>query len=265
MPRQDCAKGLGAPQHAAWQLAYCYKTGFGVRKDDAAADSWLAKSGKTRAHLEAEVLRMDQQQDPCDQPRLYRKMAVAGHIVATDLAEQYRATESLDRVATAYADEIADINRMLPVGRTIWLRLTHDLADIHRRLGHADEAEKLLREHLRESKSKFGDGHPCTTASMSSLALTYADRGRWEEAKKLQEEVMKTRKNAGSEASRHVDEHGQSCVDFAKPDAVEGGRRAAVACLEDEDGGVGSATSGDDVQHVGPCTDLPSDGKDCRS
>ena len=48
-------------------------------------------------------------------------------------------------------------------------------------------------------KAKFGANHPDTLASMSGLASTYRNQGRWEEAEKLfiqAIEISKTRLGA---------------------------------------------------------------------
>jgi hypothetical protein len=43
------------------------------------------------------------------------------------------------------------------------------------------------------SKTKLGEDHPETLTSMANLASTYRDQGRWEEAEKLEVQVMETR------------------------------------------------------------------------
>src|SRR3954453_13056222 len=43
-------------------------------------------------------------------------------------------------------------------------------------------------------KTKLGADHPSTLTSMANLASTYRNQGRWEEAEKLEVQVMETRK-----------------------------------------------------------------------
>ena len=43
---------------------------------------------------------------------------------------------------------------------------------------------------MNEIKVKLGSDHPETLTSMENLALTYHSQGRWNEAEKLQREIM---------------------------------------------------------------------------
>jgi hypothetical protein len=47
---------------------------------------------------------------------------------------------------------------------------------------------------IETSKTKLREDYPDTLTSISNLALTYWNQGRWDEAKKLQVAVMETRK-----------------------------------------------------------------------
>ena len=47
---------------------------------------------------------------------------------------------------------------------------------------------------METSKTKLGADHPDTLTSMANLASTYRNQGRWEEAEKLDVQVMETSK-----------------------------------------------------------------------
>ncbi|KZL85290.1 kinesin light chain 3, partial [Colletotrichum incanum] len=47
---------------------------------------------------------------------------------------------------------------------------------------------------METSKTKLGADHPDTLSSMANLASTFWNQGRWEEAEKLEVQVMETRK-----------------------------------------------------------------------
>jgi len=47
---------------------------------------------------------------------------------------------------------------------------------------------------METSKTKLGADHLDTLTSMANLASTFWNQGRWEEAKKLEVEVMETSK-----------------------------------------------------------------------
>ncbi|KAG4427291.1 hypothetical protein IFR05_017226, partial [Cadophora sp. M221] len=55
-----------------------------------------------------------------------------------------------------------------------------------------DEAEAAFAEGLEIKKRELGADHPSTLSSMGNLASTFRDQGRWEEAEKLELEVMET-------------------------------------------------------------------------
>jgi putative hemolysin len=47
---------------------------------------------------------------------------------------------------------------------------------------------------METSKTVLGAEHPDTLTSMANLASTYHNQGRWNEAEKLEVQVMETRK-----------------------------------------------------------------------
>ncbi|KAK4220429.1 hypothetical protein QBC38DRAFT_215256 [Podospora fimiseda] len=47
---------------------------------------------------------------------------------------------------------------------------------------------------METSKTKLGADHPSTLTSMANLASAYRNQGRWEEAEKLEVQVMETSK-----------------------------------------------------------------------
>jgi tetratricopeptide repeat protein len=47
---------------------------------------------------------------------------------------------------------------------------------------------------MKTFQTKLGADHPSTLTSMANLASTYRHQGRWEEAEKLEIQVMETRK-----------------------------------------------------------------------
>ena len=48
---------------------------------------------------------------------------------------------------------------------------------------------------MNARKSKLGSDHPDTLTSMANLACTYWNQGRWDEAEKLEVDVMNARKS----------------------------------------------------------------------
>jgi tetratricopeptide (TPR) repeat protein len=67
-------------------------------------------------------------------------------------------------------------------------------ADFFAALGLHNKAEQLWVQLLKTRKKVLGPEHPDTLTSMSDLALTYLDQGRWEEAEPLQVQELETSK-----------------------------------------------------------------------
>jgi hypothetical protein len=74
-----------------------------------------------------------------------------------------------------------------------------------------------------ENRLGLGAGLILTLTSMTNLASTYRNQGRWKEAEEMEVQVMET-----------SDQHRQPGVDVLGPRAVERGRRARGASDGDE-------------------------------
>ena len=59
--------------------------------------------------------------------------------------------------------------------------------------GRYHEAAVLYRELMKLNLEKNGPKHPSTLTSVANLASAYWNQGRWDEAEKLQMQVMETR------------------------------------------------------------------------
>ena len=53
-----------------------------------------------------------------------------------------------------------------------------------------NEAEELDVDVMNARKAKLGSDHPDTLTSMSNLACTYQNQGRWDEAEQLFVDVV---------------------------------------------------------------------------
>jgi tetratricopeptide (TPR) repeat protein len=62
-----------------------------------------------------------------------------------------------------------------------------------------EEAEELQVQVMETTKRALGEEHPSTLTSMTNLASTYSDQGRWKEAEELEVQVVETRKRVFGE------------------------------------------------------------------
>jgi tetratricopeptide (TPR) repeat protein len=92
----------------------------------------------------------------------------------------------LPHVGTILADQQNDTSDNLN-----WL-LFHS-AWYLRKIGNYELSEKRAAWSLKISHGRLGERHPSTLTSMANLASTYQNQGRWNEAEKLQVQVMETR------------------------------------------------------------------------
>ncbi|KAB8237922.1 uncharacterized protein BDW43DRAFT_321109 [Aspergillus alliaceus] len=75
-----------------------------------------------------------------------------------------------------------------------YLHLIEKIADCLGSDGRYHEAEVLYNRLISINQEKNGQEHPSTLISMADLASTYRNQGRWNEAEKLQAQVMETSK-----------------------------------------------------------------------
>src|SRR6266487_3568312 len=105
---RDCFK------KAAFQLAFCYRMGFGVKKNDEKSHSLLEWSGKSHKDLEHEICLVKQEKlDSLFGEGTFRHLFTLGHDLMVNFAEYYRESQKLDDVQQKYEQEIADIESVL--------------------------------------------------------------------------------------------------------------------------------------------------------
>ena len=215
--------------HIAFQLAFCYQIGFGVKSNDDTCHLWLGKSAKQPDDLksEREVV----------QPARWKVGGIQGYdgFVSVDLIHEYRtqglktlgqAREECERVIDDMAPVFGELHFILLNLYTTWGNLLDELGELskskllrmrirkqieetngidhlyymdsimnvvssHMKLGEWMEAQLLQEEVL---KSVEGDDSWAVEAIKNNLASTYQNQGRWKEAEELFIQVMDTRK-----------------------------------------------------------------------
>ncbi|KAL4732833.1 hypothetical protein BDV11DRAFT_215149 [Aspergillus similis] len=106
-----------------------------------------------------------------------------------------------NKLFSHWIQKVADqIQKVFPTNhytnQKLWRKyLPHSLAEQHTSLVYKVAVSEALYKRLLEiDKGRKGPQHPLTLTSMGKLASTYQDQGRWNEAEKLNMEVMETRK-----------------------------------------------------------------------
>jgi hypothetical protein len=190
----DIESNPASSREAAFQLAFCYQVGFGVRKDDERSQAFLSQSLRQHEELNLEINRAKEEFMSLPFQESFRRLSYQGYI-KWDLAEYYLEKKLLDNIEAEYRREIADIESTtlgeIPHITSI-LKLM--LSSVLENQGRWKEAEELGVQVVETVKRAFGQESPGTLTSMGNLASAYRNQGRWKEAEELEVQVMETRK-----------------------------------------------------------------------
>jgi tetratricopeptide (TPR) repeat protein len=174
----------------AFQVAFCYLIGFGVKSNDIQCRIWLESSMRKPDQLKIEKEAV--------QPARWKnkRMRELNGIVLVNLNHEYRVSgfNKLEEACQEYEREVSDMAREFGEIHFIPLTSMNNLASTYRNLGRSKEAEELLVQVMETLKRVLGQEHPSTLTSMNNLALTYTNQGRSKEAEELVMQVMETRK-----------------------------------------------------------------------
>lgn len=175
-------------RRTAFQLAVCYKLGFGVPADHEKAVDCLVKSERTESDLRDETLRVKQISglgfvDPQSRPA---KMVNDGIIVIWDFVGDYcRKGLKLNVVRDYHLRELSDMERELGDDSDVARMLKAVLAKVYAFEGDFKNAERLRRELLQTSISKFGDKGLDTLYAKENLGGILLGTGEITEAEGL--------------------------------------------------------------------------------
>ena len=182
--------------HIAFQLAFCYQIGFGVKSNDDMCHMWLGKSAKQPDDLrsEREVV----------QPARWKMGGIQGYhgSASVDLIHGYRtqglktldqAREECERVIDDMAPVFGELHFILLDLYTTWGDLLDELGELSK--------SKLLRMRIRKQiEETNGIDHLYYIPSIINVARSHIKLGEWMEAQLLQEEVLKSVEDTNSRA-----------------------------------------------------------------
>src|SRR5271156_936647 len=95
-------------REAAFQLAFCYHIGFGVRKDDKRSQAFLSQSLRQHEELNREINRVKEEIMGLPFQGSFRRLSQQGYI-RMDFAGYYLEKKLLENIEAEYRREIADI------------------------------------------------------------------------------------------------------------------------------------------------------------
>jgi hypothetical protein len=179
---------------ASFQLAVCYKLGFGVARDERMSQIHLEISSRRQEDLENELLFLRQRQlDSTYTKSNFRSLLDQGHISSEKLPERYREQGELARAESAYTREIADMQSVLGETHGVVLLLKSTLVSLLREGGKLQESERLGIQAMEAFQRSFGNEHPDTIISMENLAQTWTQQRLWNKVCEIEEHIMALR------------------------------------------------------------------------
>ncbi|KAF8538086.1 hypothetical protein BDD12DRAFT_911052 [Trichophaea hybrida] len=224
--------------HIAFQVAFCYKIGFGVKSDDNKCRVWLERSNKQPDDLKAEKEAVRPDSGNSERIRKYD-----GLWREVDLVHQYR-TWGLKKLEEAWKEHEREIDDMVcefgefhfiplvlfsiagdvldelrefekskalrmrikdristeGVSHPDYIQSIFNVAKSHRMLGEWKDAQLLLEEALQLTESTYGVQSLAATTILCSLSWSLWKQGRWKEAEGMETQVMeKTLRVLGQE------------------------------------------------------------------
>jgi tetratricopeptide (TPR) repeat protein len=180
-------------RNAAFQLAFCYMTGFGLRRDEGAAFRWIEQSGKTINDMMATIEMAAVAYEPYRNQHVV-KLISEGYLHQIDHANEYRNLGLLEDSERYYKREIHDMEIGLQNDNVV-TRLKLTLADILDSQGKYDEAEMLLKPLVARTETdewfrKIYTGD--LDGPKTRLATVYVNQGLYEKAMELYQSALKS-------------------------------------------------------------------------
>ena len=171
--------------NAAFQLALCYRIGFGAIADANSVKYWLDKSQSTPEALEGRLTEMREKEPSLSSLRQIIKLGFQSQL-SIDYEDAGILTNAID-----YYQKLLPL-RVQSLGNAHYScrRLRNTLADLFRNCENYESAALLLEEDIDIQRSLYGSSQQIEPILLSNLAKTYANLHRFEESKQLYDEVI---------------------------------------------------------------------------
>lgn len=169
---------------AAFQIAFCYKIGFGISSSEDQIRRWLGE-GRTLEDLEGEleIVRTASWSYTDTVTKLFDE----GYSMQMDYVEVYQEAGIIQVSGTEYEREMRDMERVLGRLHPVIRRLKTVLADIYSRKGEFQLAETLhweIKVQL-EDDPEYGHEHVLTLQATTSLANVLIALAKYETAEEM--------------------------------------------------------------------------------
>lgn len=180
-------------KNTSLQLAFCYRMGFGVTRDDDKTATILQKGGLQPGALDELITRAKFAKSKPFQSKAANKIFADGNFPFINPREHFRIHGRLEEVDKRLRREIEGLQQCLGDENILAFDLKMQLAPILLEKVQWEEAEELLVDAVQTSSRTLGPDDPNTLNAMGSLAATYRDAARWAPAEELLNKVVEGR------------------------------------------------------------------------
>lgn len=181
----------GFSQHAAFQLALCYKIGFGTKRDDEASNRYREQASKSSSELEFEVNQIKystRQRFPRNS--VYSDALYRGHALPRHGVSRYKEQGLLDEAESHLKAELEDLEHAIGPNHWLLVFLRGNVCHVLSRQDKLSEAQELSQRVVESSSAAFGARHIDTIEAMSLLVGVHLKRKQWSEAEALQKNIL---------------------------------------------------------------------------
>ena len=178
-------------QQASFQLAVCFRLGFGLNQNYEKAIEAVQQSGRSEPDLNLEIEQISFTHHTI-QNELFRNLNSEGLVDTTRNSIFNTANYNLVNAQLELQKDLAAVNFILYNDSMLLDTIKSRLAAIFALRGLWQDTEELNVQVMKMRKRVLGAEHPSTLASIVNLASTYRNQGRWKETEELNVQVMKT-------------------------------------------------------------------------
>ena len=183
---------LSQLQQASFQLAVCFRLGFGLDQNYEKAIEAVQQSGRSESDLNLEIEQISSTHYTI-QNEFFRNLNSEGLDTRANTIFN-TANYNLVNAQLELQKDLAAVNFILYNAFTLLDTIKFSLVAIFTLRGLWQDAEELNVQVMETRKRVLGAEHPDTLISIANLASTYRNQGRWKKAEELEVQVMKTRK-----------------------------------------------------------------------
>lgn len=174
---------------AAFQMAFCYKAGFGISSDDDQVPYWLGVERTIEdLDIELEIVR----NADWSYTDTITQLMNEGYDVHMDESGEYQRAGILEASGAEYLREQSDMERVLGRSHPVVCRLKTVLADILFLKDEFEHAEILYREVKvqREDNPEYGRENLMTLEATTNLAKVLTELAKFEAAEELHNQTL---------------------------------------------------------------------------